>query len=150
MVYKGVRLSDKQRKLVVNLHRQKYSYRKIALKTGISKSSVFRAVQNNLAPHNKKKKKMGRPDILNVNDKRKLEEAVAKLKEENAKYTIKKVVETSGVCLTAASRRTFARFIHKVDMKFNNVHKNELSNIKGDSTQEVRQNKLRTSPRLNR
>lgn len=117
MVFKG-RLSADQLQLALNLRMTKHlSYRKIASELNISSSSAHRFVKQILSPSPPKrrvKRKLGRPLGLSTQDKRKLEEAIFKLRKKHIKYTVKKVVETSGICSKKVSYRTFSRYINAI------------------------------------
>ncbi|XP_028415685.1 uncharacterized protein LOC114539215 [Dendronephthya gigantea] len=101
-----------------------FSYRKIALKTKLSKSTVFDIVKNEELSNNRiykkqeKKSKGGRPELLNARDKRNLVLSLKKLRAVDPNFTIKEVVQNSGVALKSASYRTFVRCIKKLGYGF--------------------------------
>ena len=99
-----------------------YSYRKIALRTKLSKSTVFDIAKNEEQRKNQnygkqeKKSKGGRPELLTAHDKRKLHLSFKRGVDPN--FTIKEVVQNSGIALKSASYRTFVRYIKKMGYGF--------------------------------
>ena len=97
-----------------------YSYRKIALRTKLSKSTVFDIAKNEEQRKNQnygkqeKKSKGGRPELLTAHDKRKLHLSFKRGVDPN----LKEVVQNSGIALKSASYRTFVRYIKKMGYGF--------------------------------
>lgn len=117
----GKLLTAEQRALVLLLKNEfNYSYRKIAMKTNMSKSSVLRVVKqgerrNEQIPKGQiTKRKRGPRQLLTERDKRKLKRAIMTLREKNPNFTVMEVVQCSGVSVNAASYRTFLRHIKKM------------------------------------
>lgn len=101
-----------------------YSYRKIALKTKLSKSTIFDIVKNeeqrkkNNYTKQQQKSKGGRPELLTSRNKRKLHLSFKELRDVDPNFTIKEVVQNNGIGLKSASYRTFVRYIKKMGYSF--------------------------------
>lgn len=121
-------LLAEQRALAVFLRKEKgYSYSQIALKTGMSKSSVRRVLlerKSGTSPEEKRSR--GRPQLLSSRDKRMLRRAIAKLRQEDPNFTAMNIVEKSGVGLSVASYRTFVRQINRMGYAFRQSRKKGL------------------------
>ena len=81
------KVSSHERALALLMRREmNYSYRKIALKTKLSKSTIFDIVKNeeqrkkNNYTKQQQKSKGGRPELLTAHDKRKLHLSFKKLR----------------------------------------------------------------------
>ena len=111
-----------QRALALLMRREmKYSYRKIALKTNMSKTSVQRIVKQ--ADCGRKsvlnsKSNRGRRKSLSERDQRKLRRAIIQLREKTPNFTVMEVVQRSGVSATLVSYRTFVRYVKKLGYGF--------------------------------
>ena len=117
MVYKGRVRADKLEQAIDLRMTKHLSFRKIASELNISSSTARRVVKKFLSPKpptQKVKRKLGRPLGLTAQDKSKLEEALFMLRKKHIKYTVRKVIETSGLCSTKVSYRTFSRYIHEI------------------------------------
>lgn len=66
----------------------------------------------------KKPPKIGRPNILSTRDKRLLARCIKKLREENINFTVKQLIEFSGLSLKKASYRTYVRAINEMGYKY--------------------------------
>ena len=94
-------LTPDQRALVLLLrHEFGYSYREIALKTKMSKTSVFRIIKHfdcsNTRGKKLKKAYQGRHKSLIERDERKLKRAIMQLRERSPNFTVMEVVQRSG------------------------------------------------------
>ena len=112
-------LTPEQRALVLLLRREfDYSYRQIALKTKMSKTSVQRIVKSfDSKNRNKKKPKKSyqcRRKSLTERDDRKLKRAIVQLRERRSR----EVVQRSGVSPTIVTYRTFLRYAKRLGYGF--------------------------------
>ena len=119
------KVTTHQRALAVLMRREmNYSYRQIASKTQLTKSTVFDIVKNEEQGRKRmntkiqQKSKGGRPQLLTARDKRKLHNSFKKLRKADPNFTIKEVVQDSGIGLKSASYRTFVRCIKKMGYGF--------------------------------
>ncbi|XP_028403948.1 uncharacterized protein LOC114526537 [Dendronephthya gigantea] len=109
-----------QRALALLLRREfKYSYREIALKTNMSKSSVLRVIKSfdmkKKGSDNKlKKSRQGRKRTLTQRDERKLKRAIMQLRERSPNFTVMEVVQRSGISPTSVTYRTFLRYVKRL------------------------------------
>ena len=93
----------------------KYLYRKIALKTNMSKTSVQRIVKQAdcgwksmlILKSNRGRQKSSE------RDQRKLRRAIVQLREKTPNFTVMEVVQRSGISATLVSYRTFVRYVKK-------------------------------------
>ena len=111
-----------QRALALLMRREmKYSYRKIALKTNMSKTSVQRIVKQADCGRwivLNSKSNRGRRKSLSERDQRKLRRAIIQLREKTPNFTVMEVVQRSGISATLVSYRTFVRFVKKLGYGF--------------------------------
>lgn len=124
------RISDKKRALTYFLfNEKKYSCRKIALKTKISKSSVSRVIREEDDRRKGRRincKKLGRACLLSDRDQRQLSCSITELRLTDANFTAMDVVKNSGVSCTKAKYRTFVSYLHKLGYKFRQTRKKGL------------------------
>ena len=114
-------LTAEQRALALLLRRElNYSYREIALKTNMSKTSVQRVVKEGFATIKKKKLKsyQGPRKALTKRDERKLKRAIMQLRERSPNFTVMEVVQRSGISPTIVTYRTFLRFVKRLGYGF--------------------------------
>lgn len=114
-------LTAEQRAFVLFLHQErKYSLQQIAIRTKMSKASVWRIVRGNRTERKtvKNSAKRGRRKILSLRDSRKLNRALVTLRLEDANFTVMDVVKRSGIPLNAAHYRTFHREIRQLGYAF--------------------------------
>ena len=116
-------LTPEQRALVLLLRRAfDYSYRQIALKTKMSKTSVQRIVKSfDSKNRNKKKPKksyQGRRKSLTERDERKLKRAIVQLRERSPNFTVMEVVQRSAVSPTIVTYSTFLRYVKRLGYGF--------------------------------
>ena len=108
------------------------SYRQIAAKCGVSKSSVERII-NEKAKIPKVKSERGRPKLIDARSERKILRTVDKLRQESPNFTVKQLVQESGVSLQMASRRTFSRMLNSNGYRYLISRKKGLLNKKDHS-----------------
>ena len=116
-------LTPDQRALVLLLrHEFGYSYREIALKTKMSKTSVFRIIKHfdcsNTRGKKLKKAYQGRHKSLTERDERKLKRAIMQLRERSPNFTVMEVVQRSGISPTIVTYRTFLRYVKRLGYGF--------------------------------
>lgn len=112
MVYTS-NISDKKRALAVYLRNESgASYRDIAIKCRISKSSAERICKENLRDV-KLGAKAGRRRKVNERSARTLIRTLKQSRKNNINVTVKSLVEQSGLKLNMASRRTFSRCLNE-------------------------------------
>ena len=114
-------LTAEQRALALLLRRElNYSYRELALKTNMSKTSVQRVVKEGFATIKKKKLKsyQGPRKALTKRDERKLKRAIMQLRERSPNFTVMEVVQRSGISPTIVTYRTFLRFVKRLGYGF--------------------------------
>jgi transposase len=101
---------------------KKFSVREITVRAKISKSSVARYVKQLNKPrgHQDKKKRLGRPKILSDRDVRRLRRSIVLLRNYNANFTVKELIQFSGLNYSSASYATFYREILRAGLKFVN------------------------------
>ena len=117
---KSCTITAEQRALALLLRREcKYSYRKIAIKTNMSKTSVQRVIKEGVN-RNKEKVKCyrGRRKLLTSRDERKLKRAIMQLRENSPNFTVMEVVQRSGISATKATYRTFVRYVKRLGYGF--------------------------------
>ena len=105
------------------------SYRQIAAKCGVSKSSVERII-NEKAKIPKVTSERGRPKLIDAQSERKILRTVDKLRQESPTFTVKQLVQESGVSLQMASRRTFSRMLNSNGYRYLISRKKGLLNKK--------------------
>ena len=116
-------LTPDQRALVLLLrHEFGYSYREIALKTKMSKTSVFRIIKHfdcsNTRGKKLKKAYQGRHKSLTERDERKLKRAIMQLRERSPNFTVMEVVQRSGISPTIVTYRTFLQYVKRLGYGF--------------------------------
>ena len=120
MVFTGT-ISPEKRALGVFLRTERNaSFREIALKCGISKSSAQRLCTNISCPRKERAQvqKKGRPRKVCERDMRVIIRTLKRLRETNVNFTVKQLVHESGVDFTGASERTFSRRLNEKGYKF--------------------------------
>ena len=108
------------------------SYRDIAKKCLISKSSVERIYKESLRDQKlpTKRTKVGRPRKVNERSVRRLIRCLKQSRKKNINVTVKALVEESGLTLKMASRRTFSRRLNEEGYGFLQARKKGLLNDK--------------------
>ena len=114
------RLAPEQCAFALFLHQEKrYSLRQVAVRTKMSKSSVWRIVRNKRGKSKSKScGKRGRRKALTLRDRRKLNRAVHALRQEDPNFTVMDVVKRSGIAQSKANYRTFLREIRSFGYAF--------------------------------
>ena len=114
------RLAPEQCAFALFLHQEKrYSLRQVAVRTKMSKSSVWRIVRNKRGKSKSKScGKRGRRKVLTLRDRRKLNRAVHALRQEDPNFTVMDVVKRSGIAQSKANYRTFLREIRSFGYAF--------------------------------
>ena len=100
-------------------HQQGLSYRQIAKKVKISKSSAERIAKtpiqhssNSKAKGNKDGKRGGRPKVLSARDERHLQRELRKLQESGGTFYINDVMKNAGITTDDASVRSVSRYFN--------------------------------------
>ena len=118
------RCIQERKKMLVVLTREvkKYSYRQIAKKCGISKSSVHRFCRAKniiLNPNNKElPKRRGRKRKISERNMRSLERAIKRLRKDNVNFTALDVVHEAGLKGDEVHIRTYRRYLNSMGYKF--------------------------------
>ena len=115
----------------LGLNQPYLSYRKIAKKCKISKTSAQRICQPDKRKSvciKPKTCKLGRPNKLNERSIRILIRTVEVLREKNVNFTVKQLVEASGLSLNLVNRRTYSRYLNKYGYKYLQSRKKGLLN----------------------
>ena len=106
-------ITFEQRALAILLTRElKLSFRQIALKTNMSKTSAQRIVKQADGGNRKilsKKCHPGRRKSFSERDQCKLKRAIIQLREKSPNFTVMEVVQRSGISTTLVTYRTFVR-----------------------------------------
>ena len=110
------RLTAEQCAYALFLHQEKrYSPRQVAVRSKMSKSSVWRIVRDKRGKGKDKScSKRGRRKALALRDRRKLNRAVLKLRREDPNFSVMDVVKRSGIVQSKAHYRTFHREIRNL------------------------------------
>ena len=123
MVYHG-EISAEQKALAMYLKMESgKSYREIARKCNISKSSAQRICKSGCKSKAKSKPaKTGRPNKIDAQSSRTVVRSLKKCR----KHSVKSLVKESGLSLQMASRRTFSRYLNLLGYRFLQARKKGL------------------------
>ena len=115
------------------------SNRKLAIKYGISKSSVHRIYKEkdkflNPDKYKNKPNRAGRPRKLNNRDVRKLQRSIHGMRTNNVNFTTMDVVQDAGLTTANVKRRTFSLYMNRLGYKFLNARKKGLLTDKDKKT----------------
>ena len=137
MVYNG-KISEKQKALAMYLKMKSgESYREIAQKCNISKSSAERICKNGINSDESIKPRAGRPTKIDNRSSRILLRSLKKRRNTGVNFDVKSLVRESGLSLQLASRRTFLRHLNLMGYRFLQARK------KGSLTDNDRKRRLR-------
>jgi transposase len=122
------KISSEQKALAMYLRMEsRASYRKIARKCLISKSSAERICKIGLNSEAKSKRaKTGRPNKIDARTSRILVRSLKKCRKHNVNFDVKSLVKESGLSLQLASRRTFSRHLNLLGYRFLQARKKGL------------------------
>lgn len=132
--------------VILERERGNDSYRKIARKYKISKTSAHRIVDNKEEFFNPEpepiKKKRGRRKKLSDRDIRKLERSLKRLRKQKVNITVMDVVKDAGFVGNEVHRRTFSSYLNNLGYKFMNARK------KGLLTEKDKEKRLRYARKM--
>ena len=96
------------------------SYRKIAARCGVSKSVVNKICNTKLHPklEPKNSRKVGRRRVLNERDERTVLRAVKTLRQTSVNFSVKDVIQESGLDPSIAKRRTISLYLNRASNNF--------------------------------
>ena len=119
MVYHG-EISAEQKALAMYLKTESgKSYREIARKCNISKSSAQRICKSGCKSKAKSKPaKTGRPNKIDARSSRTLVRSLKKCRKHSVNFDVKSLVKESGLSLQMASRSTFSRHLNLLGYRF--------------------------------
>ena len=118
MVYND-KISAKQKALAIYLKMESgASYREIAQKCNISKSSAERICKIDIKRGESIKPRSGRPKKINARSSRILLRSLKKCRKTGVNFDVKSLVRESGLSFQLASRRTFSCHLNSMGYKF--------------------------------
>lgn len=118
---------------LVRFYRDKteMSYRQIASRCGISKSAVHKICNLKANPISEAKTsrgKVGRPKLLSERNQRKLLRGLKTLRETSVNFTVKDVIQESGLDPNIAKRRTISTYLNRLGYRHFQARKKGLLN----------------------
>jgi hypothetical protein len=128
------KISDFKRAYALFLRgKGKYSFRRVAAKCGISKSSAHRIWHNGLTTEKSTKTSNGTPKRkpgpkarLTTRDKRLLLRTLVRMRKTNCNVTVMSLVKKAGLDPSHTHRRTFTRYLNSMGFNFLQARKKGL------------------------